>query len=522
MKRSIALGAFVAGVCLAGTAAAETLRFDISRFELTGDTELVPAPELQAAVQPYTGPAREFADVQAALDALQALFQARGLGTVRIDLPEQALDQGVVRLRVVAQRIGRVTVEGAVRSREDQVRRSVPGLREGEVPNLREVSASLRQANENPARKLSLHLQGGSADDGIDATLRVADENPWKLGATLDNSGSAASGRTHVSLSVQHADLWGLDHVGSLQYTTSLEHPRQVSVYGAGYRVPLPALGDALDFFASYSDVDSGTVSAGAFDLAISGKGRTLGMRWQHPLARDGAWDARLSAGLDRKAYVNGIGWQGFQLGQDVTVRPLSLAFAATRSEDGQEWSLDAALLRNLPGGANGGTADLQQARSGANPRFTLLRASASLVGGLPDGWQWRAAVNGQYTRDALIPGEQFGAGGQASVRGFAERALANDHGAQFNAELYSPGLCTGEGAPSCRLLWFYDAAYAARNHALAGEPTHAAIGATGLGWRLQWGRDISAQLDWGRVTAAGGLPESQRQRLHLRLSLAH
>ena len=40
---------------------------------------------------------------------------------------------------------------------------------------------------------------------------------------------------------------------------------------------------------------------------------------------------------------------------------------------------------------------------------------------------QLRAIVNAQYSRDELVPGEQFGAGGASSVRGFQHRGQGGE-----------------------------------------------------------------------------------------------
>ena len=47
----------------------------------------------------------------------------------------------------------------------------------------------------------------------------------------------------------------------------------KVSVYGFGYHIPLYALGDSIDFFGAYSDVNSGTISAGIFRRAKAAAG---------------------------------------------------------------------------------------------------------------------------------------------------------------------------------------------------------------------------------------------------------
>ena len=273
--RLIAASLFAAAASTAWAADGDPapIQFDITRFEIVGNTLLTPT-QADAAVAPYAGKGRNFGDVQAALEALEAAYHARGYQVVSVRLPEQELNGGVVRLNVVQARIGKVTVSGNRYVDEANVRRSLPTLETGKTPNLDDVSASLRMANENPARKIKLTLQDASADDVIDASLAVSDEKPWKVMFNLDNTGTGPTGKTHAGVVLQHANLWGRDHVGSFQYTTTVEEPSKVSVYGLGYHIPLYLLGDSVDLYASYSNIDSGSVSAGLFDLSVSGKRR--------------------------------------------------------------------------------------------------------------------------------------------------------------------------------------------------------------------------------------------------------
>lgn len=247
------------------------VRFDIRRFDVSGNT-LLPAATVDAAVAPFAGPQRDFGDVQRALEALEGAYRQAGYTVVTVELPEQELDQGVVRLRVVQTRIGTVKVQGNAWFDEANIRRSVPRLEAGRTPNVAAISTALNLANDNPAKKVSLKLQGSDTEGEVDATLQVTDERPWQAMLNLDNTGTGQTGRTRAGVVLQHANLWNLDHVVSLQYTTTVEHPGRVKVYGIGYHIPLYALGDALDFYGSYSNIDSGTVTAGVFDLAVSGK----------------------------------------------------------------------------------------------------------------------------------------------------------------------------------------------------------------------------------------------------------
>jgi hemolysin activation/secretion protein len=498
--------------------AAAALRFDISRFEVSGNSLLEPA-EVARVLAPFAGRQRDFGDIQRALEALEAAFHQRGYSVVQVELPEQELNRDVVLLRVVENRIGRVAVSGNVHVDEANVRRALPALVEGRTPNMAALSAGLRLANDNPARKITLKLQGGE----VDAALEVADERPWKASANLDNAGTEQTGKNHLGVVLQHANLWGRDHVLSLQYTTSLQEPSRVAVYGLGYHLPLYARGDSLDLFASYSNVDSGTVAAGIFDLAVSGKGAVAGVRYNRHFARAGNRDGKLVYGLDYKAYKNNVELQGLalQLGRDVTVHPLSVAYLGSWTLERGEANLGLTLLHNVAGGAHGAQADFTAVRSGARANYRALRLASSLSRLLPGDWQARAVVNGQYTPDALVPGEQFGAGGAGSVRGFAERAAADDAGLAANLELYTPNWCAG-ARWQCRALAFYDAAHLWRRHALAGEAGSAAIGSAGLGLRVQYADMASLHLDYGYVLRAGGAAPADSKRLHLRLALSY
>jgi hemolysin activation/secretion protein len=496
------------------------IRFEIARFEVKGNTLLPPA-QVDALLAPFSGKQRDFGDVQKALEALEAAYRAQGYNVVTVELPEQELNGGVVQLRVVETKIGRVSVKNNQYFDEANIRRSLPALQEGRSPNLKEVSANLKQGNDNPSKQVTMKLQSGEKDDEVDAVLDVKDESPWKLMANADNTGTDSTGKTHVGVILQNANLFGRDHLASLQYTTSAEEPGRVKVYGAGYHIPLYASGDSLDFFASYSNVDSGTITAGAFNLAVSGKGAVYGARYNQALAKRGELESKLSYGLDVKAFKNSVVLDSTELGNDVTVHPVSLSYQASMPIKLGEVGGQVTLLRNISGGSNGGQDAFTLARTNAKADYTILRFGGSITRALSNEWQLRAIVNGQYTSDALIPGEQFGAGGATSVRGFIEREIANDTGVGINLEAYTPNLCSRAGF-NCRLLGFYDSAYVKRNKALPNELTSTTIASAGVGARFVLSTYVNLQLDYGHVTKAGATTRANANRLHVRLGLAY
>jgi hemolysin activation/secretion protein len=497
------------------------VRFEVARFVVQGNT-LLPPEEIESILAPYRGPNREFADVQRALEALQGAYAKRGYTMVRVALPEQELDRGIVRLQVVEARIGRVTVEGNHFFDDANIRASLPGLREGQIPNVARLSANLAQSNENPAKKTTMRMQSGPRDGEVDARLIVADEKPWAVGLNVDNTGSPVTGRTMVGVVYQNSNIANRDHVLGLQYTTTAEKPDQVSVYGAGYHVPIYSLGDSFDVYASYSDVNSGSVLTGIFELQVSGKGTIAGARYNHAFAHLGPVETSFSVGLEQKAYRNDVELSGFQLGNDITVRPVNLSYWGTWKSDASTTTFIVTGAVNIPGGRNGGDEDFARLRSGASANYSLARLTVAHAQSLPADWQLRGVLQAQYTRDALVPGEQFGAGGMLSVRGFESREIAGDKGISGNVELYTPGLCASISGVACRALVFGDAGRITRNDALAGEFEQSSIGSVGAGLRAQVGRYATAQIDVAHVLDGGPVSEKGSNRVHFRVSLTY
>ncbi|HXV07517.1 MAG TPA: ShlB/FhaC/HecB family hemolysin secretion/activation protein [Burkholderiales bacterium] len=535
-RRWGALGALCVAMAAAAPAAAQgdaAPRFEIRRFVIDGAT-LVPQARLREATAPFTGAGRDFGDVQRALEAVERLYAEAGYSAVQVLLPEQELERGEVRLRVLEARLGRVLVEGNRHFDEANIRASVPALVPGQAPNILQVGRNLRVANESPAKQATVLLRSGGEETTVDAVVRVTDEPPTKVSVTLDNTGTSETGRLRFGLGLQHANLAGGDQVLTLQYVGSphdeddtgnlaLEPSERVLIVGVGLRIPLYARGDALDFTAGYSNVDSGTVG-GLYN--VSGAGGLFSARYTHYLDRAGDYDQRVALSWDHRAYsfkdVRAIG-SNEQLQPDITVRPLSLAYHGLLRRPDSETAVSVGVSRNLPGGNDGSPEDFCQLPPNAphgvsrsdgmgncpDPYYVLWRWSINHNHSLAGDWQMRFGLGGQYTRDMLVSGEMFGLGGADSVRGFDERAIADDIGYRGTLELYSPdfGAWAGWTGARARALVFYDWGALRRNQPAPGDVVAQSIASVGVGLRITHGTRLSLRADWGWVVDEGGVP---------------
>lgn len=481
-------------------------RFAINRFEVDGNTLLKQA-EIDKAVAPFTGAGKDFGDIQRALEVLEGAYRDSGYGVVQVLLPEQDITKGVVRLRVIEPRIGKITVEGNKFYDQANIRRSLPTLKSGETPNSRTIAQNLQLLTESPSKQTTLLLKSGANDREIDAVIKVVDERPYKFVFSADNSGTVDTGRFRTGLAVQHSNLFNRDHVGTFQYVTSPENPSKVTIFGMGYRIPLYALNSSIEVFGGYSDVNSGTVQ-GLFN--VSGSGTILGARYNFHLPKIGEYEHRLGAGLDYRAYKNNVTLIGIGGGlvPDITVHPVSLTYNGLWRMTNAEMGINVSYSQNMfPGGNDGADSDFKASRADANANYKIWRFGANYTRAFAQEWQFRAAVVGQYTGDALVSGEQFGYGGPDSVRGFNIREVANDKGYSAQFEVYTPEL----GAKfkwndvKLRLLAFYDAGITGRNSLQPGESFGQGGGSVGVGTRMTYGKHLNMRLDFAQVIDPAG-----------------
>lgn len=474
------------------------LHFTIEHYLVEGASLLTQA-EIDTAVAPYIGRNKDFSDIQRALEAIENAYVRHGFSAVRVALPEQELEKGTVRFKIVESRFGNVTVLDNRFVSEANVLNAVPSVRSGEVPRAKLTARELRLANENPARQLNVVLKSGETDERVDAKVIVTDSKPTTWGLSADNSGTPETGRARLGVSFRHANLFDKDHVAGLQFQTAPQHVNRVTVLGGSYKIPLYQLGDSVEFFGGYSNVNS---VVGGIDN-FQGGGLIFSGRYNHPLEQLGVFEPKLTFGLD---------WRDFSrveltttvpatvLYNEIVVMPLSVAYAAQGKFAQSDLGFNASLAANIPGMNKGRAADFSAhdrvSFTQPNVHYRALRYGVNYAQLIRNDWQLRAVLNGQHSQDVLIAGEQFRLGGADGVRGFAEGSVGGESGARWNLEGYTPDF--GKGDFRMRALAFFDV-----GETKVANGTRSSISAAGLGLRGSYQERYSLRVDAARIINA-------------------
>lgn len=478
--------------------------FDVWEIRVSGNS-MLDRRLVERAVYPYLGPDRGIADVEAARKALETLYRDQGFPTVIVNIPEQDVSEGIVRLEVVQGRIDRTRISGATYFSLGRIRKAVPALAEGEVPRLPKVQEQLQALNQaNPDRRITPVFRPGRRPGTVEVELKVRDELPLHGNVEVNGRNTADTSRTRLSGSLRYDNLWQRLHSLSLQYQVSPEEPDEVQVLAATYVLPVGSGRDRLALYAINSESDTEIGGTGA--LAVVGNGTIVGARWVHPLAGSPGYSHSLTLGGDYKDFDEAIEL----VGADSLDTPIDYTkFSAQYSGN----LIGEQALTRFSTGVNFGVRGLgndeeefEDKRFQARPNFVYLTANLSHEKQFSSGLRLRGRLEGQVAGQALISNEQFSAGGADSVRGYFESQELADDGLVGSLELYSPSLAGHLHAQvdNLRFLVFADAARLHINDPLPGTDDRIELYGAGAGLRLSAFNNINVSLDlaWPLIDA--------------------
>lgn len=477
------------------------ISFRVEKFTLSEPLP-IDAGQVEQILSPYTEREIGIAELREAAKRLEQEVRDQGWAFFRIILPPQTLNGGEVQLQVIDFEVGKIKVEGNEHFSDKNIRAMVPALKSGLSPNIHRLGEDVRYANQHPSKRMELLFREGESTQTVDASLRVADEREWSGFGILRNTGGEATGDWRLSLGGQHTNLFKRDHVLNVTATTSpsAHHHDDVKQFGISYGAPFYAWGGHIRALYAKSDVDSGIIE-NFFDVRGAGEIRGLSLTKYLPRIR-GKYDHQVKASVEDKHFENDIRFTPSALVTppgvgDVRSRPLGLKYSANRESASRRYGLHLEYLANLSGGSDNTTEAYDKVRvdsfgspAGARRDWNVWRFGGFGNYAFANKWRLNFDLTGQWTDQALIPGEQFGVGGLASVRGYEEREIAGDTGVALRLEGVAPSK-----RPNFNAHAFFDYGYRDLNKPQGLLGGHDKVFSTGIGLRYSIG-PLALRLD--------------------------
>ena len=513
IARGMVLAALPVHASMAQTAteaAAPVRHFDVNEYRVEGNTVLSET-EIDRAVYGFLGPDRTLGDIQHARDALEHAYTNRGYATVSAEIPQQRVADGVVVIHVTERPVERLRVTAAHFFAPGVIRRAAPSLREGTVPNMRQVQRDIFRLNQWPDRTVTPILRAGRRPDTVDVDLQVEDKLPLHASLELNNQRSVDTTPLRLSGNVTYDNLWQRGDSATVGFSVAPERTADAAVISTSYLFRIPD--STLSLLVSYLHSNSDVSTVGTTD--VIGKGDVAGFRFLFPLPPETGFVQSLSAGVDYKKFGETIALGGEQSAAPVTYYPATVAYSATWATRRSETDLGSSIEWTFSGlGSNTNAFDFR--RYDAQAGFIVARADVARTQTIPYGFQLYAHAMAQVSPNPVIDNEQFTLGGLYSVRGYLESETLGDEGAAIQTELRSPNLAPAWSTRTLdqlRLLAFFDVGGDAIHNPLATpEPMTQAytLASTGGGVRVHLLRHLNAEflaavaLDRGLQTHPG------------------
>ncbi len=499
-------------------------------FEISGNTTL-PVLAIEGAVTPFLGPQRSMAQVEAARAALERAYQQAGFLTVLVDVPEQRVDEGVVRLQVVEGRVSSLRVTGSRYFSQGHIRNTVAELTLGSVPNFNVAQTQLAALNRTEDRRVQPVLKPGPTPNTVDVELKVADQLPASASLELHNKHAAATTPWRLQANLAYNNLWQRGHSVSLTAITAPAKTQESSLLVGSYSVPL-ADDSTFSMYGVVSDSLVQPLSA----VTVAGKGINLGLRWLKPLPAPSPNTSHgLQLGVDYKDFETNTRTGEVGVLTPLRYLPFQVGYSAAYFDGPARSTLNTQLVWALRGifrrtlnCADAGPADqFACSAQGAQGSFAYWRGDFNHAQPLWLGTTLNLRAGWQLSPDVLVSNERYAIGGAQTVRGYTEAAAAGDQAILLGLEWRAPNWAGKDGWSWLRGLddfttfAFVEGGRVKVLNALPEQPVHTQLRGAGLGLAWRVGRTANGQLDLAVPLDAAGTERAREPRVHVRMQLA-
>jgi len=471
----------------------QALTFDVWEYRVAGNS-LIERKLLERALNPYLGPNKSSKVINDAADALERLYKNNGYPTVFVDIPEQNVIAGRVRLQVNQGIVSRLRITGSDYFTLSGLKERVPSLQTGQTLHMPTVQNEIKKLHSySPDMQAIPILKAGRDPGSVEIELRVKDKRPLHGSLELNNHYSANTSKSRLEGSVSYDNLWQKFHSIKIQTQLSPEKTNEVKALVANYMMPVNEGNNRLAFYAVRSDSDISAVGG----LAVIGKGNILGTRYVIPLKNNSTLNHSITLGFDYKDVEDLVSLQsGASIKTPIKYAVASASYAATQVAENTSTRYIAGFKFGLRGVNSRG--EFEDKRFKAAPDFFYFQGEVDRTDHLPSALDLKSHIKLQLADSPLISNEQFTAGGFSSVRGYFESQVLGDIGMGVGLELFLSKLFEkNKNNLKINFLTFVEGAVVETLEPLPGQQKRQELLSAGVGLRVTKSKQLMGKIDW-------------------------
>ncbi|KWI34076.1 hypothetical protein WM04_10180 [Burkholderia ubonensis] len=391
----------------------------------------------------YTGQCVGKQGLDVLVKALSQDILSRGYITTRVLLPEQDLSSGALKVSLIPGVIRRVHFA------DEKLRgtwKTAFPTRDGELLNLRDLEQGLEQMKRVSSQDVSMQIVPADVPGESDVVLDVKRGKPWTVVASIDNSGTRATGKLQGNISLGIDNPFGLNDVFNVGASQDLEFgDKRLGSHGwnAFYSIPW---GYWTATLSAYTNTYYQQIAGVNQTFVASGNSKTFDFKLARVLARS---QNDVFGGYVRLSRRFG---QSFIEDTEISQQRRNNTLIELGLTDRHYFGgaqFDGSLAYRQGIGGFGAQDDVLAAGGGPTYRYKMAVVDANLsvpfaIAQQP--FRYVTTFHGQYTGNTLYYIDDLTIGSRYTVRGFdGETMLAAARGFYWRNELQMPIGQTGQ-----------------------------------------------------------------------------
>ena len=371
---------------------------------------------------------------------LSEMYLQRGYVNSGVVLPDQRIDDGVIRLQAVEGSVTRLVIVGNTTLRDSYLEKRIRrGIASPLNSNDLQRALKILQADSR-VRQINARLLPGSVPGESVLHVNVVENTNHWVRTALDNYRSPSVDENRFSLSAGNRNFTGNGDILVLEVgaTKGLD---DLDVY---YSFPLTATD--LRIAAYYTKTDSAVVEEPFNVIDITSDSETRGLSLSRPFRSDSGRLLTATLGLENREVANSLLDMPFSFtpGEVDGASEVSVAYLSGE----WLWQTRERIIGVVASARFGvDLFDPTIQASAPDSRFTALRFQFQYARTM--NWrdsQFIVRSSAQFTSDSLLALEKFAVGGHTTVRGYRENTLVRDNGIVASLEMQFPLFVDEEG----------------------------------------------------------------------------